>query len=99
MKNVVNIRVNYPNGTISDITAKPGETLMDAIPNLFGDCGGNCVCATCHVKILSEHKVEHIDDFAEFTLDLANNVEYNSRLSCQIVLGPEHDGLNVEIIE
>lgn len=94
----MNIRVKYPNGTFSDITAEPGETLMDAIPNLFGDCGGNCVCGTCHVKILSEHEIEQ-DDFAKYTLDLSHDVEYNSRLSCQIVLGPEHDGLIVEIVE
>jgi len=94
----MNIRVKYPNGIISDITAEIGETLMDAIPNLFGDCGGNCVCGTCHVRILSEHEIE-LDDFSKYTLDLEQDVRYNSRLSCQIILGPEHDGLIVEVVD
>jgi ferredoxin, 2Fe-2S len=79
------------------VEAAVGDTLMEAIPNLFGDCGGNCVCATCHVKILSDHQIE-MDELAQFTLDLAENVEYNSRLSCQVVLDDSMNGLIVKVM-
>lgn len=92
------IRVIHPDGNTEDITATAGETLMDAIPSLFGDCGGNCVCGTCHVKIISEHDIP-LDDFSKYTLDLEQDVEYNSRLSCQIMLTDEHDNLIVEVVD
>jgi 2Fe-2S ferredoxin len=85
-------------GVEKTITATVGQTLMEAIPNLFGDCGGYCMCGTCHVKIISEHDIP-LDEMSQFTLDLSHDVEYNSRLSCQVVLDESMDGLIVKVIE
>lgn len=80
------------------VEATVGQTLMEAIPNLFGDCGGYCMCGTCHVKILSDHEIP-LDEMSKFTLDLSYDVEYNSRLSCQVILDDTMNGLKVRVIE
>jgi len=93
------ITVIYSDGGVKEVTAKVGNTLMEEIPGLFGDCGGNCVCSTCHVKILSDTPLPVMEELEKLTLDLANNVEYNSRLSCQIEVNPGMSGLKVRVIE
>ena len=93
------ITVIYDDGREVEVKARVGETLMEAIPELFGDCGGNCVCSTCHVKVLSDHGLPMMEEMEKLTLDLASEVEYNSRLSCQIVLHPSMNGLKVRVID
>lgn len=85
-------------GKSQTIAATVGQTLMEAIPNWFGDCGGNGVCGTCHVQILSDHLIP-LTEMEEFTLDLVEDLEYNSHLSCQIVLDSSMNGLIVKVIE
>ena len=62
-------------------------------------CGGCCACATCHVYIDDKwmHKLDPIDDDEESMLDQAFDVKNNSRLSCQIQLNDELDGLELEL--
>lgn len=93
------ITVIYSDGRVTNIQATVGNTLMEEIPGLFGDCGGNCVCSTCHVKILSETPMPMMEEMERLTLDLAQEVEYNSRLSCQIVVAKWMNDLTVRVIE
>ena len=79
------------------------STLMEIIRDEGGDieaaCGGCCACATCHVYIDEKwvNKLNPIDDDEESMLDQAFDVKKNSRLSCQINLNDDLDGLKLEL--
>lgn len=66
---------------------------------LEGTCEGQMACSTCHVIVEPEWfaRLAPASDDEEDMLDLAAAVERTSRLSCQIVLAPELDGLTVRI--
>ena len=75
------------------------ETLRDNVYDIEASCGGCCACATCHVYIDEKwtNKLKNMDDDEESMLDQAFDVKNNSRLSCQIDLSEELDGLEIEI--
>ena len=75
------------------------ETLRDTGYDIEASCGGCCSCATCHVYIDEKwtNKLKNMDDDEESMLDQAFDVKNNSRLSCQIELSEEFDGLEIEI--
>lgn len=75
------------------------EIIKDAGLPLKAECGGACCCATCHVYVAPEWQDKLIEktDEEEDMLDEAIDVEDNSRLSCQILMKPEFDGLKVTI--
>lgn len=84
------------------LDATNGETVMEtaiknAVPGIDADCGGACACATCHVYV--DHafmaKVGQPEDMEQSMLDFAENVQDNSRLSCQITVSDALDGLRV----
>ena len=84
-------------------TGQPGERLLELGQNagmpLEGTCEGQMACSTCHVIVASawfDRLPPAIDD-EEDMLDLATGVTRTSRLSCQIRLAPELDGLEVRI--
>jgi len=62
-----------------------------------GTCGGMALCASCHCYIHSDHNLPEKSDDEEDMLDQAFFVEDNSRLSCQIRITPDIDGLEVEL--
>ena len=93
-------------GTSRDVDAKAGTSVMEAavqnmIPGIDADCGGACACATCHVYVGSDwlSKLKDKDDMEDSMLDFAENVEDNSRLSCQILMSDELDGIVVSTPE
>jgi 2Fe-2S ferredoxin len=72
----------------------------NAVAGIHGDCGGGCSCATCHVYIDPQWQdvVGPPDEVELATLDMASDVQQsNSRLSCQIAVRPELDGLRVTV--
>ena len=75
------------------------EILRDAGPDSEAACGGCCACATCHVYVNDKwlDKINPKDDDEESMLDQAFDVKKNSRLSCQIHLNEELDGLELEL--
>ena len=85
--------------------ALPGESLMvvakaHGVDGILGDCGGGCACATCHVYVDPEWQaiVGAPDDIEAMTLDMVSDItKSNSRLSCQIAIRPELDGLKVTV--
>ncbi len=91
-------------GTEHVIDVKNGLSVMEGavknnIPGIDADCGGACACATCHVYVKDEWLDKTGDKSAmeESMLDFAENVEDNSRLSCQIKVSDELDGLAVKM--
>jgi 2Fe-2S ferredoxin len=93
-------------GTETVIDVKPGLTVMEgAVKNnvrgIDADCGGACACATCHVFVDEAwvSKTGEKSAMEESMLDFAENVQDNSRLSCQIKVTEELDGLVVRLPE
>ena len=90
-------------GKKSEIEYDSNLTLMEALRDngydIEASCGGCCACATCHVYIDEKwtNKLKNMDDDEESMLDQAFDVKNNSRLSCQIELSEELDGLEIEI--
>ena len=89
-------------GTERPIEAKNGETVMEtaiknSVPGIDADCGGACACATCHVYVDEAFmdKVGEPEEMEQSMLDFAENVQSNSRLSCQITVSDALDGLKV----
>lgn len=62
-----------------------------------GTCGGMALCSTCHLYILSDHKLSEMSEDEEDMLDQAFFVEDNSRLGCQIPLKEDLNGLKVKL--
>lgn len=89
-------------GTETPIQATDGDTLMETavnndVPGIDADCGGGCACATCHVYIDDDfvEKLEPAGELEIDMLDFAEDVSTNSRLSCQIVIHSDMDGMKV----
>ena len=89
-------------GTVRTIEAEEGSTVMEnavrnAIPGIEAECGGACACATCHVYVDEgwKDKVGPPEPMEEDMLDFASDVRPTSRLSCQIRVRSELDGLVV----
>jgi 2Fe-2S ferredoxin len=83
-----------------------GMTVMEvaiknSVPGIDADCGGACACATCHVYVDENWlgKVGERTEMEEDMLDFAFEVQDNSRLSCQIKVSGEIDGLVVNMPE
>ncbi len=93
-------------GTAHEVDVPAGGSVMEAavsnnVPGIDADCGGACACATCH-EFGNEawmDKVGESGDMEQSMLDFAENVRSTSRLSCQIVLTDELDGLVVDMPE
>ncbi len=82
------------------IDAETGSTVMEAavsndIPGILATCGGSCACATCHVYVdpdwFSRLPAPALDELD--MLDTAHDLQPNSRLSCQIAVTEDIDGL------
>tara|TARA_Y100001935_G_C16960764_1_gene339329 strand:+ start:124 stop:444 length:321 start_codon:yes stop_codon:yes gene_type:complete len=67
------------------------------IPGIDADCGGSMACATCHVYVEEKwfNKIPKAEDAENDMIDMAFEPKKNSRLSCQIIVSDELDGLEV----
>ena len=81
-----------------------GWTVMEGavknrVPGIDADCGGACACATCHVYVDPAwlEKLPKRQDMEEQMLDFAIELKPNSRLSCQLRVTSELDGLRVRV--
>lgn len=93
-------------GTRHSVEAQEGVSVMEAaienmVPGITADCGGSCSCATCHVYV-DEAWLEvagRPGDIEQSLIDFSMAPQANSRLSCQIEMKPELDGLVVRLPE
>jgi len=97
--------INF-NGNRSEVDAKVGYSLMEAavindVDGIDADCGGACACATCHVYLSSEwsEKVGPASELELEMLEVAEEVKPNSRLSCQVKITDQMDGMEVHTPE
>lgn len=93
-------------GKTHTVEAQNGTTVMEnavknGIPGIVAECGGACSCATCHVHVGEEwmEKVGKPSPMEEDMLDFAFDVRPNSRLSCQIKMTDDLDGIVVHTPE
>jgi len=97
------IRVTDRDGNKHELEGDSNSTLMeilrDAGLDIEAACGGCCACATCHVYINDKwlQKISSKDDEEESMLDQAFDVRNTSRLSCQINLSEDLDGIELEL--
>ncbi|GEM_PF-18774 len=90
----------------NEVEAENGSTVMEnairnGIPGIDAECGGACACATCHVYVDEDWTdvVGGPEPMEEDMLDFAYDVRGNSRLSCQIIVRDELEGLVVQVPE
>ena len=93
-------------GTEHPVEVRNGLSVMEgairnSVPGIDADCGGACACATCHVFVdpAWTDKTGTRSAMEDSMLDFAENVESNSRLSCQIKVSDALDGLVVRMPE
>ena len=97
------IRVTDRDGNKHELEGDSNSTLMeilrDAGLDIEAACGGCCACATCHVYINDKwlEKISSKDEEEESMLDQAFDVRNTSRLSCQISLSEDLDGIELEL--
>ena len=93
-------------GTEHAVEVRNGLSVMEGairnnVPGIDADCGGACACATCHVYVDENFSdvTGRASAMEESMLDFAENVAPNSRLSCQIRVSDDLDGLVVRLPE
>ncbi|WOI53495.1 2Fe-2S iron-sulfur cluster-binding protein [Parvularcula sp. LCG005] len=100
------VKVTYieHDGVEHSVDAESGLTVMEVaikngVPGIDADCGGACACATCHVYVdpAFSEKTGEPTAMEESMLDFASEREDTSRLSCQITINDDLDGLIVRL--
>ena len=98
------VRFIQHDGTEHIVDGEVGSSIMQTardnlVPGIIGDCGGNCSCATCHgyVDPAWADKLQPQSEDEAGMLDGTMNLESNSRLTCQIKLTPELDGIVIRL--
>ena len=85
-------KMEVPNG----LSVMEGA-VRNNIPGIDADCGGSMACATCHVYVKEEwlNKLKKMENGERDMIDMAYEPKKNSRLSCQLIVSDELDGLEV----
>lgn len=75
--------------------------IKNSIPGIDADCGGSCACATCHIYVDDKYldKIPAAQEAEKDMLDFVNDVNNTSRLSCQIMMNNDLDGIVVKMPE
>ena len=88
------------------VDVQKGLTVMEGavqndIPGIDADCGGGMACATCHVYVKEEwlNKLPKVEEAEKDMIDMTSYPKSNSRLSCQIIVTEDLDGLTVQTPE
>lgn len=98
------IKFIEPEGETIEVEVISGNLMKAAVEagvdGIFGDCGGVCSCATCHVQIDQDwmERVGPASETERDILDLEDGANERSRLCCQIEASSELDGLVVKVV-
>lgn len=100
------IAFRLKDGSERKVDAPAGQSLMRAavtngVPGIEGECNGELNCGTCHV-VVEQHWWAHLSgrsDDEDAMIEFLDRPSATSRLSCQITLGPELEGLIVDVPE
>ncbi len=99
---MLHIEVEMPDGSVEKVAAEAGLSIMEVLRGadiLDGECNGSLACATCHVWV-KDVRLETMPapcDGEEDMLDVAFHLAPSSRLSCQIIVSEETDGLRIAL--
>jgi 2Fe-2S ferredoxin len=95
-----------PDGEKHEVVAESGYSVMEAainnnIEGIVAECGGACACATCHSYVDDAwiDRMPEMDDMEDSMLDAAYDRRDNSRLTCQLEIQDDWDGLVVHVAE
>ena len=95
-----------PDGTKNEVVVENGYSVMEGainnnIPGIVAECGGACACATCHSYVDEAwlDRMPAMDDMEDSMLDAAYERKDNSRLTCQIEVNDELDGLVIHVAD
>jgi 2Fe-2S ferredoxin len=104
MKDAINIHVELENGERVSLEA-PLDMNLSVMEVLKANefpvqamCGGMAICATCHVEVLESGELPEMSDDEAYMLETLPHATENSRLSCQLRVNPDLDGLVVRIM-
>lgn len=93
-------------GKVHEVEVDTGYTVMEGaidnnVPGIVAECGGACACATCHSYIDDNwlEKLPPMEDMEDAMLESAQDRRENSRLTCQIEVTDELDGLVVNVAD
>ena len=102
------VKVTFVEATGAEhvIDAKPGQSVMESavknnVPGIAADCGGSCACATCrvYVKEIWQVRIGPPSEMEQSMIEFSEDTTPGLRLSCQIKVTPELDGLVVHMPE
>lgn len=99
----IKIFVSEPTGEKTELIAPTdmGLSLMEVLKAndypIQATCGGMALCATCHVEVLSGPELSEPSDDEAYMLESLPSLTAHSRLSCQIRITPEIEGLTVRV--
>jgi 2Fe-2S ferredoxin len=103
---MVRIRFIHPDGVAQDVDAEIGMSVMrvakqNSIKEIVAECGGACMCATCHVRLDADalEKSGERTLVEEEMLPFAIDSGPNSRLSCQMTVTPDYEGIEIHLPE
>jgi ferredoxin, 2Fe-2S len=103
--NDITINVQLPDGQITSLVAPTdmGLSLMEFLKaneyDILATCGGMALCATCHVEVIDGfEKLDDTSDDEYAMLDNLQNITDTSRLSCQLKLSDQLDGITVKML-
>jgi ferredoxin, 2Fe-2S len=101
----ITINIHNPDNSITSLQAPTdmGLSLMEFLKgneyDILATCGGMALCATCHVEVVKGFEsLNEISNDEWAMLDTLPNITVTSRLSCQLKLSPEMDGLTVKVM-
>ncbi|QJY48107.1 2Fe-2S iron-sulfur cluster-binding protein [Pseudonocardia broussonetiae] len=95
------ITFRQPDGAELRVDAPVGTSVMKSavgadVPGILAECGGQAMCATCHVYVTDDRALPPVSDEEDEMLDCASAPRTgHSRLSCQLVVDEDMDGLTV----
>ncbi|MFD2999413.1 2Fe-2S iron-sulfur cluster-binding protein [Pontibacter toksunensis] len=104
MTDAINIYVEQENGERIALEAPTdmGLSVMEVLKanefDVQAVCGGMAICATCHVEVLESNELPEMSDDEAYMLETLPHATESSRLSCQLRVNPELDGLVVRIM-
>jgi 2Fe-2S ferredoxin len=97
---------NCLDGKRREVEVPVGNSVMEAaidndIDGIVAECGGACACATCHSYVSPDwvKRLPAIDDMEDAMLDSAMDRDDRSRLTCQIEMTEELDGLEIDVAQ
>ena len=95
-----------PDQTRHEVDVEPGYSIMEGainnnIDGIVAECGGACACATCHSYVDEAwlDKIPAMDDMEDSMLDAAFERKDTSRLTCQIEMSDDLDGIVIHVAD